>query len=520
MSPVLTPEARNLLPLAADGVLPPPPPVLPPKPGRNQACYCGSGKKFKQCCMERDAALRRQQRVQAQPEWLLSSDRKLHQFLRYGWKVFDLPGLLESLRDGRRDPTISTFHVASSLFFAAVLRIPSLNALEGYLKEGDFQKLIGLPAQPGEKAFSADTISDMLDLCDVDSARNALAELIRIAERNKVFRDGSYGGKRCVAIDAWEPHSSYERHCPGCLTRQVKGPDGDKRTQYYHRYVVAMLLGTDLDIILAAEPVLSEEALRDGDADHQGHEGELTAAYRLLDRLHKTYGRFIEIVITDALYANGPWMTRLDQYGYGGIISLQKENNEPLKEAIDLCSRGECQRQVHEDPDNRERVVFSDVDDIQTLSTYAGKVRVIQAEITRFSPPPSDPSKPSTPPRTSTWCFALTGCARRLSRPTALKAMRSRWHIENTAFHQWGSYWNLEHVYRHTPAALHALFLIWMLAFNLLQLFFYCRLGRERKPVQPRDVCDTLRHIVEVMLRELAALPAPIPWQVPLEDSG
>ena len=398
MSPVLTPEARNLLPLAADGVLPPPPPGLPPKPGRNQACYCGSGKKFKQCCMERDAALRRQQRVQAQPEWLLSSERKLHQFLRYGWKVFDLPGLLGSLRDGRRDPTISTFHVVNSLFFAAVLRIPSLNALEGYLKEGDFQKLIGLPAQPGEKAFSADTISDMLDLCDVDSARNALAELIRIAERNKVFRGGSYGGKRCVAIDAWEPHSSYERHCPGCLTRQVKGPDGDKRTQYYHRYVVAMLLGTDLDIILAAEPVLSEEALRDGDADHQGHEGELTAAYRLLDRLHNTYGRFIEIVITDALYANGPWMTRLDQYGYGGIISLQKENNEPLKEAINLCSRGQCQRQMHKDPDNRERVVFSDVDDIQTLSTYAGKVRVIQAEITRFSPPASDPSKPSTPP--------------------------------------------------------------------------------------------------------------------------
>ena len=97
--------------------------------------------------MERDAALRRQQRVQAQPEWLLSSERKLHQFLRYGWKVFDLPGLLESLRDGRRDPTISTFHVASSLFFAAVLRIPSLNALEGYLKEGDFQKLIGLTSE-------------------------------------------------------------------------------------------------------------------------------------------------------------------------------------------------------------------------------------------------------------------------------------------------------------------------------------------------------------------------------------
>jgi hypothetical protein len=38
--------------------------------------------------------------------------------------------------------------------------------------------------------------------------------------------------------------------------------------------------------------------------------------------------------------------------------------------------------------------------------------------------------------------------------------------------------------------------------------------------VQPRDVSNILRHIVQVMLRDLAALPAPIPWRVPLEDSG
>jgi len=59
-----------------------------------------------------------------------------------------------------------------------------------------------------------------------------------------------------------------------------------------------------------------------------------------------------------------------------------------------------------------------------------------------------------------------------------------------------------------------------MLAFNLLQLFICCRLGRERKPVRPRDVSDTLRHMVQIMLRDLDALPAPIPWGVPLEESG
>ena len=48
-----------------------------------------------------------------------------------------------------------------------------------------------------------------------------------------------------------------------------------------------------------------------------------------------------------------------------------------------------------------------------------------------------------------------------------------------------------------------------MLAFNLLQLFVYRRLKRPRRP---KDPTDTIRHIVEVMLREVATLPAPIPW--------
>src|SRR5438874_7299808 len=32
--------------------------VLPPRLGRNEACHCGSGSKYKRCCWERDEALR------------------------------------------------------------------------------------------------------------------------------------------------------------------------------------------------------------------------------------------------------------------------------------------------------------------------------------------------------------------------------------------------------------------------------------------------------------------------------
>jgi hypothetical protein len=99
----------------------------------------------------------------------------------------------------------------------------------------------------------------------------------------------------------------------------------------------------------------------------------------------------------------------------------------------------------------------------------------------------------------------------------AFRIIRARWHIENTAFHQWTQYWNLAHVFRHEQHALSAVLLIWTLAFNLLQLFIYRRLGRSRRP---KDPTDTIRHVVEVMLREVALLPEPIPWSTLLLDTS
>lgn len=485
--------------------------TLPPPMARKANCHCGSGRKYKRCCYEQDEIIRRQLRPSGLPPWLLNSRGKLHQFEKYACNVFDLPALLASLTDSRRAPEISTFDVVNSLFHSALLRIPSLNALEGDLKESDFQKLIGREPTPEVKAFSADVVANVLDKLQLGGVRRALEEIIVKAERNKVFREGSYGALRCVAMDGWEPFASYDRHCAHCFVRQVKvkraGGEVEEVKQYYHRYVVALLLGPVLDVVLAIEPVLQQEAHGDKDGEHAGHEGELTAARRLLDSLHQTYGTFIDAIVTDALYANGPWMTQLDGYGYGGFIVLKKENNQPLKEALALGQEQKPCEQYH-DGEAKEHIAFWDADDIETLDTYPGKVRVIRAVVSQADKPDAAPS---------TWCFALIGQrARKLSRRTALKIIRARWHIENTAFHQWIKYWNLSHVFHHTANALQALLLLWMLAFDLLQLFIYRRLKRPRRP---KDPTDTIRHLVEVMLREVAILPEPIPWAALLDSS-
>jgi len=352
------------------------------------------------------------------PAWILKSDRKLHQFEKYVCNVFALPDLLKGLSDSRRCPEIPTFDVVNSLFHTAVLRIPSINALEGDLKESDFQKLIGRSPTQDVKAFSADVVANVMDKLHLGGVRKTIEAVVDKAERNKVFREGSYGAQRCVALDGWEPVSSYDRHCAHCLVRKVKvkrvGGQVEEVDQYYHRYVVALLLGPIIDVVVGIEPVLNEEARRDTEGEHAGHEGELTAARRLIDSLHAAYGSFIDALVLDALYANGPLMTQLDRHGYGGFIVLKKENHEPLKEALALF-QGQRRCEEFDDSDKKECIQFWDADDIETLDTYEGKVRVIRAVITK-------PDKEPT-----TWCFAIIGKrARKLGRRTALQIIRAR----------------------------------------------------------------------------------------------
>jgi hypothetical protein len=435
------------------------------------------------------------------PPWLINSCGKYQQFARYGCEVYGLPHLLGRLTDGRRDPDIPSLEVVNSLFHTALLRIPSINAIEGDLKEADFQQLIGRKPQQDVKAFSAEVVDNVLDQLHLGGVREVIEDVLWIAERNKAFREGSYGCLRDVAIDGWESFASYDRCCDACLERTIRVKNAttgevEERVQYYHSYVVAMLLGPVLDVVLDIEPVRSGEVRREAGEDAH-HEGELTAALRLIDRLHATYGSFLDAFVFDALYANGPVMTKIQGYGYGAFIVLQKEDNEPLKEALTLFD-GQPPCDQYDDPDTEDHIDFWDADELETLNTFKGKVRVIRALIAH---------KDET---CSTWCFAIVGeRARKTGRRAALKTVRARWHVEDTAFNQWTQYWNLDHVFHHTPNATLAILLLWILAFNLLQLFVYRRLGRLRNPADPTD---TIRHVVEVMNRNVGAIPAPIPW--------
>lgn len=440
---------------------------------------------------------------------------QLQRLVAYGRKVFDLGSWLARVVDTRRAPRTTAGLVAAAVFYTGLLRIRSFNALEPRLGEKPFLRLVGA-ARDRRRLCSVDTVGRSLCQMDLHSVRAILLSMLHKAERNKVFREGWHGALRYVALDGWEAFCSRHRHCPECLVRRVKikAKDGTPIgvvPEYYHRYAVALLIDERFDLVVDIEPVLPKD-LRPLIVKGKGpttrlvkaslDEGELTAGTRLIRRVKQTFG-WIDVVVADALYANGPFLTTVDSLGLGAVIIAHKEGDEPLREALHLWA-DEAPHKIVEDTKAHERIALWDCRDLETLTTYDGKIRCVRGCVTRLKHPQQPPS---------TWCMLVTGKATRLAPEKVLAVARARWHIENTAFHQWTTRWKFGHVFRHHPDALRSLFWLFLSAFNLLTLFQYLQLRSYGRDCG-KNVTRTISRLIDEMLDELAC------WQTLVFDSS
>jgi uncharacterized protein YdbL (DUF1318 family) len=428
--------------------------------------------------------------------------RRLRSLLSYARKVYDVTGLLGQVTDSRTRPVIATAIVARIVLLVGLLRVRSFNALEPKLAEPQWRRLLGLP-DGAKKICSVDAIAYVLQRVDVDSVRSVLVAIVKKAERNKILREGWHGALRFVAIDGWEPFCSRSRCCDACLTRQITIGEGKHKrqvTEYYHHYVVAMLLDEHLELVLDMEQVRSADMRQEaGDVHARGHEGELTAAKRLVQRLRDTYGRLLDVLVCDALYSNGPFLSVAKDCGFGVIAVAKKTTDEPLKDALAIWGRKPPQQSLQDD-DKHERIELWDCPGVQTLETYDGPIRVVRALV--HKPERKTPHQ---------WCFAVTGKAAKLPSQKVLSVGRARWHIENTGFAQWTLFWPLAHVFTHGIAATTAMLWFFFVAFNLMQLFVYRQLGGYGRDCG-RDVTRTFLRLVDEMRDELARLTEPVAW--------
>ncbi|MGH9365176.1 MAG: hypothetical protein ACRD1B_07945 [Thermoanaerobaculia bacterium] len=355
--------------------------------------------------------------VSSEPDPQGFGSGRLRQIVAYGRDVYDLREQLRRVRDERKAPKTAASEVVAALFFTGLLRIRSLNALEPKLSEKPFLRLVGKVPEIA-RLCSADTLGRALRVMELETVCGIGIGMVEQAERNKVFREGWHWALRYVALDGWEPVQSWNRHCRGCLVRRVKVKDrkGESKEleQYYHRFVVAMLIDERFDLLLDIEPVLPHDLrpLDEAGRKEKEDEGELTAAKRLLARVKGTYG-WLDVVVADGLYANGPFLTLVEKLGMGAVVIARKEGDEPLKEA----------RRIWKDPLPREvtdekageRVELWDCPGIETLDTYKGPIRMVLGRIRSLETPEAGGRD---------WCMAVIGCAVRLPAGKVLAVAR------------------------------------------------------------------------------------------------
>ncbi|MBP2031868.1 hypothetical protein J2Z42_000533, partial [Clostridium algifaecis] len=77
---------------------------------------------------------------------------------------------------------------------------------------------------------------------------------------------------------------------------------------------------------------------------------------------------------------------------------------------------------------------------------------------------------------------------------TLWKIMHKRWDIENNVFYQLKTEWHLDHCFLHSPTGVETVLMFMIIAFNLMQLYFFrCLRCFRKKNMLQIDVIEDIR---------------------------
>jgi len=348
------------------------------------------------------------------------------------------------MRDGRGRLRIKTPTVVASVLTMMLARMGSFNAVEQTKKCSVWKK------EHDEVLPSADTIGNVVARIDLTALRSAIKHVYSRLKRNKSLRPLLPNGGFAVILDGHESSASFKQCCCGCLHRKVETSSGTF-IQFYHRHVMAVLLCRDFVLLLDLE------MQRPG-------EDEVAAASRLFERLCREYPRAFDMVVADGLYARAPFFKLVSAQGKDAIAVLKDDRRDLLQDAIALFKQ-------------EEPVVFRngrltrfcwDIEGFTSWVQLGTAVRIVRSWETK---PVRRHMTGQEEWRESDWVWATTVPKARLETEPFVVTSHKRWDIENKAFNELVNAWHADHVYKHTPTAIEACWLLTMLAYNLFEAF-------------------------------------------------
>lgn len=401
--------------------------------------------------------------------------------LKYGEKVYYIRKILNCIGDKRKKPQIKTSIVTCGIFIMALGKLGSLNKIERNKNARFWKKWIDF------YLCSADTNGRVFALIHLEDIRKGLKLFYAKLKRNKVLKS-PWHGLSTLIIDGHEINSSYYRCCEGCLKRNISTKEG-YRVQYYHRIVVGMLIvGGDYCVLLDSELQLPKE-------------DETSASIRLLRRMLQNFPRAFDVIIVDGLYAQAGFFKIALEHRKNVIAVLKDERRELLVDARALFEITEPS--ISTSDKNKKESKLWDIEELATWTQLNRKVRVVRSlETTTIKRQINGKEEK----KVSDWIWVTTLSQQEVPTQAIVELGHKRWAIENQGFKELSNEWHCDHIYKHSPNAIIAFWLIIFLAYNLFCAFIRLNLKPElRKKFSPNYwsliiISDLIRKISDIVL--------------------
>lgn len=376
----------------------------------------------------------------------------IRRFFSYCNRVFDLPQIVRTVRDGREQPQIAGETLWLSMLTLFTLRLGSLNAL--VQKFRDKRRLKKWEKMLGGKPPSAEAIGYYAERLDCDSLRKVLILLYVCLQRRRHIKKFRVHGRLVLAVDGHELFSSYLLSCPDCCKRTVVTKNGE-HIQFYHRIVVASLVGGPIPFPLDVEEV------RPG-------EDEIAAALRLLERVQKNFPKAYDVVTGDAIYAD-PRIYSFLRTHHKHLIAVLKENHpDLLEDAYSVCAL----LKPVQWKEGRNEYTWWDTEGFTTWNSIKNSVRVVRSQETK---------KVKGEWVTSDWFWVTTLSMAEATTRAIWESGHRRWEIENQCFNSLVNHCHLDHNFRHNLNAILAFVLTNLISFVLTHAFYQFNLKPEAR---------------------------------------
>jgi len=366
--------------------------------------------------------------------------------IKYSNKHFDLFDLINNITDARQKPQIACSDIAASILSILFCSLGSLNKFN---TSRDISYVLDIAA----KVPSSSTVARSSDTMDLDAIREILKSIYLKAKRKKMIEP--FNGRYIGIIDGHEICSSDIHWCKACSIRNVSKIEGEAKLNYYHKYVAFILAGKRFAFMLDIEPVWPDE-------------GELSAAYRLLERVCRAYPKAFDAVVADGLYLKGTVFNLLASHGKYAAAVLKDESRQLYDEAASLCSI--IDPVVYADENTTYKVFDHTISGL--WDGYDKPVRVLRSEETKTARHHSkEPGKWETVKEKADW-YWVTNLPSVVGLKNAVSILHSRWQIENKCFGEIVDTWKADHVYRHSQNAIVAFILFLFIVLNIFNIFF------------------------------------------------